>query len=474
MALEGEDKALEEKLLQRIEYRRWGLNENLMVPACRGKHSDNDKVEGSQKCEISKAYTAHVAEAFGSGKGSLKAVFQLRQLYMLANERESIAKLNQEKLRWEMANEIAELINAKASEDLANVRKEKSLLEQKVGRLATKLEDAEDLVKRLDSCLDKCKAEIEELYEENRDLEEKLTCKTVMCDASRGNTQQQTEVSMSTAPTLLLAQRMVTLHPGHLEKVDYECEEKLKAPRDCKHQYMMILTPDVQLPSCDTPLAPGILEEVDSRGFPVDAQTCMIRTHALGKDSLATVNLNVVVTVFAHMAMERTDVPPPEWTNTEVNNLRQAADGLPRPPGFNANHTDNLFLRPLVLPWMSSADTAAAFRLANYRHPELTGMCRQLNSVVQARIDSGMWGNPPENKGVIPQLNLFLPGTKERSKVACICSAPVATPGLMPSFTTASNRRKGKGCALAAPSMPGPASHATGIHPALLTVASFA
>ncbi|KAJ7668001.1 hypothetical protein B0H17DRAFT_1210154 [Mycena rosella] len=607
MALKGEDKALEEKLLQRIEYRRWGLNENLMVPAFRGKHSDDDEGEDSQKCEICKAYTAHVAEAFGSGEGSLKAVFQLRQLYMLADERESIAKLNKEKLRWEMANEIAELINTKANEDLVEARKEKSLLEQKVGRLATKLEDAEDLVKRLDSRIDECKDEIDELYEENRDLEEKLTraeyspardnlkrphydAEDKQADAMQEDTEAFEELQgenpvLSYSETVMrgVSRGDVQKQP---ERVDYEREEKLKALRDCKRQYMTILTPDVQLPPCDAPPAPGILEEVDTRGFPVDAQTwCFMlwvfgrqvpvadRTpamelavnefymtdwHALllgklvrlsdaafaekerllslkrdklrydlherallmqlqescecagypswrrsalqddqtrkmqhaaqhdggwkalnpaarfvpmcwGEDSLATVNLDVVVTAFAHMGVsvsmidnafafgekwlqqwsERTS-PPPEWTNTEVNSLRQAADGIPRPPGFNANHTDDLFPRPPVLPWMSSADTAAAFQLANYCHPELAGMRRQPNSVVQARIDSGMRGNPPENKGVIPRLNPFLPGNKERSKVARI-------------------RRTA-----ATVSMPGPVSHATGVHPASLTAIAFA
>ncbi|KAJ7689465.1 hypothetical protein B0H17DRAFT_1135047 [Mycena rosella] len=313
---------------------------------------------------------------------------------------------------------------------------------------------------------------------------------------------------------------MAALHAGHPERVDYEWEEKLKALRDCKR----------------------ILEEVDTRGFPVDAQTwCFMlwafgrqvpvadRTpamelavnefymtdwHALllgklcmdypswrrsalqdnptikmqhaaqrdggwkscslngtpfdpaarfmpmrwGEDSLATINLNVVVTAFAHMGVsvsmiddafafgekwlqqwsERTS-PLPEWTNTEINSLRQAADGISRPPGFNANHTDDLFPWPPVLPWMLSADTVAAFQLANYRHPELAGMRLQPNSVVQARIASGMWGNPPENKGVIPHLNPFLPGNKERFKAARIRAAPVPTAGLTPSFTPVSN-----------------------------------
>ncbi|KAJ7632009.1 hypothetical protein B0H17DRAFT_1217649 [Mycena rosella] len=212
-----------------------------------------------------------------------------------------------------------------------------------------------------------------------------------------------------------------------------------------------------------------------------------------GEDSLATVNLDVVVTAFAHMGVsvsmiddafafgekwlqqwsERTS-PPPEWTNAEVNSLQQAADGIPRPPGFNANHTDDLFPRPPVLPWMSSADTAAAFQLANYCNPELAGMRRQPNSVVQARIDSGMRGNPPENKGVIPRLNPFLPGNKERSKAARIRAAPVSTAGLPPSFNPVSNRRKGKGRAAAIFLMPGPVSHATGVHPASLAAFAFA
>ncbi|KAJ7654158.1 hypothetical protein B0H17DRAFT_1214483 [Mycena rosella] len=654
MALEGKDKALEEKLLQCIEYRCWGLNENLMVPACRGKHSDDDKGKDSQKCEICKAYTAH--------------------LYMLADERESIAKLNKEKLWWEMVNEIAELINTKANEDLVEARKEKSLLEQKVGRLATKLEDAEDLVKRLESRIDECKDEIDELYEENQDLEEKLTraeygpvrdnlkrprydaedeqadamqedaeafeelqgespllsySKMVMCGVSRGDAQKQPEVAMSTATPIPLAQRMAALHAGHPERVDYEQEEKLKVLRDCKRQYMMILMPDVQLPPCDAPPAPGILEEIDTRGFPVDAQTWrfmlwafgrqvpiadrtpamelavnefyMTDWHALllgklvclsdaaftekerllslkrdelrynphepallmqlqeshevtgcpfvdncwtldlrlvcglsllealsleklfielfatpglyqapltalhltpaarfvpmhwGEDSLATVNLDLVVTAFAHMGVSVSMIddtfafgekwlqqwsermsPPPEWTNTEVNSLRQAADGIPRPPGFNASHTNDLFPWSPVLPRMSSADTAAAFQLANYRHPELAGMCRQPNSVVQAWIDSGMRGNPPENKGVIPRLNLFLPGNKECSKAARICTAPVPTAGLLPSFTPASNQRKGKGHTAAKFLMPGPISHATAVHPASLVALAFA
>ncbi|KAJ7701746.1 hypothetical protein B0H17DRAFT_1194968 [Mycena rosella] len=620
-----------------------------MVPACRGKHSDDDEGKDSQKCEICKAYTAHVAEAFGSGEGSLKAVFQLRQLYMLADERESITKLNKEKLRWEMANEIAELINTKANEDLMEARKEKSLLEQKVRQLAMKLEDAEDLVKRLDSRIDECKGEIDELYEENRDLEEKLTraqygptrdnlkrprydaedeqadamqedaeafeelqgespvlsySQMVMHGVLRGDTQKQPEVVMSTATPIPLAQQMAVLHAGHPERVDYEREEKLKALRDCKRHYMTILTPNVQLPPCDTPPAPGILE-VDTRGFPVNAQTwyahwtlaqqgwywvCshryfmlwalgrqvpvadqtpamelavnefyMTDWHALllgklvhlsdaafaekerllslkrdelrydphehvllmqlqescevmgcpfvdncwmldlrlvhrlsllealsiagqsdeknaarraarwrleklfielfatprpltpaarfvpmrwGEDSLATININVVVTAFAHMGVSVLMIDDTfsfgkkwlqQWTSDKPWMESHA------PPGFNANHTDDLFPRPPVLPWMSSADTAAAFQLANYCHPELAGMRRQPNSVVQAQIDSGMWGNPPENKGVIPRLNPFLPGNKECSKAARIHAAPVPTAGLLPSFTPAFN-----------------------------------
>ncbi|KAJ6567333.1 hypothetical protein DFH09DRAFT_1081331 [Mycena vulgaris] len=175
MALEGADAVEETKILRRIKEKKWLLNENLYVPECRGIDFDPDQSLDADelaalKCDTCEEYTRHVGDDFARGDGSLKAVLQLRELYMLADARINNKDAEQSIRTLEVANAVAEQLNEDKERQLDAAKAEKSLAVQEVGRLGAKLdactkklEDAWDDIKALEDKIDQLETLVDEL-----------------------------------------------------------------------------------------------------------------------------------------------------------------------------------------------------------------------------------------------------------------------------------------------------------------------
>ncbi|KAJ7649193.1 hypothetical protein B0H17DRAFT_1215406 [Mycena rosella] len=178
--MRGEESTIENRLIARLNRRRWYLNENLMVPMCRGPAFDPEqdytqKEFESADCDRCLDYAVHVATDFGSGEGSLKPVLQLRKLYMLADERIEVAQLREDNHRLEAANKMADLLDTKVTKELEDVRKEKSLLDQQLGQLREQLADAHN--QRRDA-----EDEADDLKDANDSLRDKIKHLSALLD----------------------------------------------------------------------------------------------------------------------------------------------------------------------------------------------------------------------------------------------------------------------------------------------------
>ncbi|KAJ6546396.1 hypothetical protein DFH09DRAFT_1087719 [Mycena vulgaris] len=175
MALEGADAEEEKRLLQRINEKKWFLNENLYVPECRGSEFDADLAMDPEewanlKCDICEEYTRHVGDDFARGEGSLKAVLLLRGLYLVADTRIDNKQAEKSIRELEIANAVAEQLNEDKERQLVAAKAKKSLAVQEIGRLGErladtkrKLADAWDEVKYLEDKVDELNADVDGL-----------------------------------------------------------------------------------------------------------------------------------------------------------------------------------------------------------------------------------------------------------------------------------------------------------------------
>ncbi|KAJ7681729.1 hypothetical protein B0H17DRAFT_1205542 [Mycena rosella] len=545
MALEGEDKVRETKLRERIENQKWLLNENLMVPECKGLKFDPDDDEPDNQCDVCTMYMAHVADEYSQGKGSLKAVLQLRELYMLADERDNIAQLKEENRKLEIANHLADLLDTKAKEDLLDVQRDRSRLEQMVGRLQEQLSESNGRHKRLEERIEELKEDLDKVDSLNRNLRDKLDSTTDMRPRHEnpadgydggafydgmGTTSRMTRrLLRKRPPDLRLPKCYVPPASSVLQTVDKRgfavdaatWDEHWALARACKywvlaHRCFMLYAFGLDVPESDrTPAQQKAVEEFFMTDWHADFLSrnarisdtswaernrllalngitwtmiplaCIAdaaardRLETLGltpapvftpmrwdENTLSAATLDTVVTCFAHMGVsiamiddafafgvrwlmdwQARTAPPPVWAEGEVDDLIQASNGMADLAGY-FSETEDMFPRPAGLHWMVSVDNIAAFQLSNYRHPELVGMRRQPNSVVQQRIDAGLKGEPPVNCGVIHKYNLFLPETKARIKAGKNRAVPRAMP-------------------------PGATHHMHGVHPSVQATTTF-
>ncbi|KAJ6476573.1 hypothetical protein DFH09DRAFT_1108871 [Mycena vulgaris] len=159
MALEGADAEDERKLLRHIQDKKWMLNENLYMLECRGEEFDPDKAMNPDefealKCDICEEYARHVGDDFARGDRSLKAVIQLRELYMLADAKIDNRQAEKSIRLLEVVNAVAEQLSKDKERQIEAAKAEKSLAVQEVGRLGAKLEASE---KKLDEAWDEIK-----------------------------------------------------------------------------------------------------------------------------------------------------------------------------------------------------------------------------------------------------------------------------------------------------------------------------
>ncbi|KAJ7679689.1 hypothetical protein B0H17DRAFT_1206478 [Mycena rosella] len=330
MALEGADKDEEDKLRARFDSRKWYLNENLMVPMCRGHCFDSEQ-DYTQKefealdCERCQDYTAHVATEFGSGEGSLKAVLQLRKLYMLADERIEVAQLRMDNQRLEAANEMADLLDTKVNKELDDVRKEKSLLDQQIGQLKEQLDDAHDRRRNAED-------EADDLKDANDSLRDKIRHLSALLDETdygRAGTDHKrprytpeasatpaereadadhemgeipgttthagmpaipysAQVMAKYAADTVASATMMAESSKAAEAATQPLSARLSAPKaDIRRDHVarntnpsmsrpnhhFTRTPGVQFANCVVPPPPGLMDEVDAKGFPADVET---------------------------------------------------------------------------------------------------------------------------------------------------------------------------------------------------------
>ncbi|KAJ6591800.1 hypothetical protein DFH09DRAFT_1073658 [Mycena vulgaris] len=244
MALEGADTEDERKLLHRIKDKKWTLNENLYVPECRGEQfnpeMDPDELDGL-KCDICEEYARHVGEDFARGEGSLKAILQLRELYLLADARIDNRQAEKSIRLLEVANSVAEQLNEDKDWQVEAAKAEKSLAVQEIGRLGAKLEESE---RKLNNAWNKIK-----------ELEDKITELDILVEKGRQEPLAMDQGPSSLPTPVALADRLTG------------------PPRD---EAKSAGKPALSLLANVVVLAPPMLEtepNVDERGFPTDVTT---------------------------------------------------------------------------------------------------------------------------------------------------------------------------------------------------------
>ncbi|KAJ7683176.1 hypothetical protein B0H17DRAFT_1205242 [Mycena rosella] len=268
MALEGADKDEEDKLLARVNRRRWYLNENLM------------KEFESVDCDRCLDYVAHVATDFGSGEGSLKATS--------ASE---VAQLREDNHCLEAANEMADLLDTKVTKELENVREEKSSLDQQIGQIREQLEDAHN--RRRDA-----EDEADDLRDANDELRDKIRHLSALLDetdyvAPEENADHEmgeipntnTHAGMPAIPysdQVMAKYAADTASAGMNAGVGKAAERALqsKAPEGAGKPLAARLnegrgtaTTTIHFSNCVVPPPPGLMDEVDAKGFPADVET---------------------------------------------------------------------------------------------------------------------------------------------------------------------------------------------------------
>ncbi|KAJ6486302.1 hypothetical protein DFH09DRAFT_1106106 [Mycena vulgaris] len=149
MALEGDDAVEERKLLQRINEHKWLLNENLYVPECRGETFDPDEAMDAEEfaaasCKKCGDYVKHVGEDYARGDGSLKAVIRLRDMYLVADARIYNKQAEEYIKRLEVANATSEKLDEEKDRRITELKAEKSLAVQEIGRLEMRLINMKD------------------------------------------------------------------------------------------------------------------------------------------------------------------------------------------------------------------------------------------------------------------------------------------------------------------------------------------
>ncbi|KAJ7648417.1 hypothetical protein B0H17DRAFT_1148097 [Mycena rosella] len=170
-------------------------------------------------------------------------------------------------------------------------------------------------------------------------------------------------------------------------------------------------------------------------------------------------------------------VAPPGWTTDKVANLINVTAGRKEPAGF-FRAEDDLYPRPPMLAWASSADNVIVFQLSHLQDSELAGIRRQPNSAFQKQLDGGLKLPPHENRNVLRLANPYPAENKACAQQARSGTAPRGGSGMYSgrrgSGMSMPMGRRGRGrgtpCAMA----PGPTPLGQGIHPSMTMPNSFA
>ncbi|KAJ6569809.1 hypothetical protein DFH09DRAFT_1080533 [Mycena vulgaris] len=289
MALEGADAEDERKLLRRIKDKKWTLNENLYVPECRGEQfdpkMDPDELDGL-KCDICEEYARHVGEDFARGEGSLKAVLQLRELYLLADARIDNRQAEKSIRLLEVANSLAEQLNEDKDRQVEAAKAEKSLAVQEIGRLGAKLEESE---RKLDNTWDEIK-ELEDKITELDALVENLAFPELPHKKARRRDEDAPRKTGTHAPPAAVrnsedvvmgeAESVTTKEPLAMDQgpsslpTPVALADRLTGPP--RDEAKSAGKPALSLLANVVVLAPPMLEtepNVDERGFPTDVAT---------------------------------------------------------------------------------------------------------------------------------------------------------------------------------------------------------
>ncbi|KAJ6597065.1 hypothetical protein DFH09DRAFT_1071989 [Mycena vulgaris] len=261
MALEGTDTEEEKKILRRIKEKKWLLNKNLYVPECRGNDFDPNQVFNEDelaalKCEICEEYTRHVGDDFARGDGSLKAVLQLRDLYMLADARINNKVAEQSIRRLEVANAVAEQLNEDKDRQLELAKTEKLLAVQELDTCNKKLEDAWDDIKFLEDKGNQLKSLIDELSFPERPHKKPRN----EMEGTPGRSERDEDVTMNEAEPVTTKEPLVMDNgPRTTSTPSTKPTRRVQPPQSQLSNYAI--------------LAPPLLEvepNVDQRGFPMD------------------------------------------------------------------------------------------------------------------------------------------------------------------------------------------------------------